>query len=297
MKHIYLIMAHDQPKILNLMVRILKQDERNDILVHIDKKVKGEKYVELESAVIPYGAKICPIRKNVYWGDFSQIEAEMALFEVAIEGGYDYYHLLSGSDLPLKPVKVIDDFFEDHPNLIFLRCLPDISVHQQRIVFCTNYYHFMRMRSIPFLGKLWTKCHFDKIICLFEKCIGVNRIGKDDFKMYKGDQWGSLPHGAVEYLLRKKEFIYQRFRNTCCCDEIYKQTVLMNTFRTSFYKPEKINQNASLRLIDWERGYPYIWRINDLNQLLTSNCLFARKFSWMVDEKIINAIYDYVMRE
>lgn len=67
-------------------------------------------------------------------------------------------------------------------------------------------------------------------------------------------------------------------------------------FRTSFYKPELINQNASLRLIDWERGGPYVWRINDLDQLLSSNCFFARKFSMMVDEKIIDAILDYVMR-
>lgn len=57
MKNVYLIMAHNEPKILSILVKKLKQDERNDVLVHIDKKVKGTAFQELESAVQNGGVK------------------------------------------------------------------------------------------------------------------------------------------------------------------------------------------------------------------------------------------------
>lgn len=36
---------------------------------------------------------------------------------------------------------------------------------------------------------------------------------------------------------------------------------------------------AILRYIDWTRGNPYVWKIDDVEELLASNFLFARKFS------------------
>lgn len=57
MKNVYLIMAHNEPKILSILVKKLKQDERNDVLVHIDKKVKGPAFQELESIVLNGGVK------------------------------------------------------------------------------------------------------------------------------------------------------------------------------------------------------------------------------------------------
>ena len=47
---------------------------------------------------------------------------------------------------------------------------------------------------------------------------------------------------------------------------------------------------GSLRLIDWERGNPYVWREKDFNDNLKSNCLFARKFDERVDKLIIKKI-------
>lgn len=36
--------------------------------------------------------------------------------------------------------------------------------------------------------------------------------------------------------------------------------------------------NAGLRAIDWERGNPYVWKMEDLQYLLETEHLFARKF-------------------
>lgn len=46
-------------------------------------------------------------------GGVSQIECELLLLKTAIsKGKYDYLHLLSGDDLPVKNNDEIDSFFE-----------------------------------------------------------------------------------------------------------------------------------------------------------------------------------------
>lgn len=40
----------------------------------------------------------------------------------------------------------------------------------------------------------------------------------------------------------------------------------------------RYSPNAGLRAIDWERGNPYVWKMEDLQYLLETEHLFARKF-------------------
>ena len=49
---------------------------------------------------------------KVYWGDISLVKVEYLLFESALSHGpYAYYHLLSGTDLPIKSQDYIHAFF------------------------------------------------------------------------------------------------------------------------------------------------------------------------------------------
>lgn len=60
-------------------------------------------------------------RVDIRWGDISQIKAEMLLFKTALSNGhYSYFHLLSGADLPIKPLDYIFSFFEEHKNKEFV---------------------------------------------------------------------------------------------------------------------------------------------------------------------------------
>lgn len=49
-----------------------------------------------------------------------------------------------------------------------------------------------------------------------------------------------------------------------------------------------------MRLIDWQRGTPYIFRIDDKDMLRKSDMLFARKFDCNIDKKIIDYIAQYI---
>ena len=65
-KHAYLIIAHSQFEILNYLLRAL-DDERNDIYIHIDKKVEIPTICEIKTNVF-----FLKDRLDVRWGDYSQ---------------------------------------------------------------------------------------------------------------------------------------------------------------------------------------------------------------------------------
>ena len=82
------------------------------------------------------------------------------------------------------------------------------------------------------------------------------------------------------------------YRNTFCCDEVFLQTLVVNSkFYDKLYLKTNDDYHANMRDIDWKRGQPYVWRNLDYYELMNSNYLFARKFDERVDSEIINKLY------
>lgn len=214
---------------------------------------------------------------NAKWGDYSLIECEMLLFKTSFEYStlFDYFHLISGVDLPIKPMHTIHNFFLEHQGLEFIR-IADTSFNTTDIFMKTNYYHLFMPFSRTLLGKCLRKLKFARLSLSIQKHIGISRCKKDSYTLYKGYQWCSLTRNAVEYLISKESFIKNRFKYTSCPDEIYKQSLLMNSpFKKNIYS----SSNTALREIDWKRGTPYTWKMEDKDILMQSDNLFARKFS------------------
>ena len=51
------------------------------------------------------------------------------------------------------------------------------------------------------------------------------------------------------------------------------------------------------RFIDWNRGQPYTFKLEDFDLIMNSGCFFARKFSSKVDKNIIDKIYEKGMKD
>ena len=118
-KHAYLIIAHNNFYILKKLIALI-DDERNDIYIHIDKKTKNFKkndFMNICKKSNVYFIK----RISVYWGDYSQVQCELNLLKAAIKGNYQYYHLISGVDLPIKSQDYIHDFFDINNNIEYVR--------------------------------------------------------------------------------------------------------------------------------------------------------------------------------
>lgn len=278
-KHAYLIIAHNEFGLLQKLISVL-DDERNDIFIHIDKKSTFHQEDFFASK-----SKLTIVSKNrVQWGDITQTETELLLFRLATQQNrYAYYHLISGVDLPLKSQNYIHEFFDNYQGTEFL----DVGFceHNEKCIsHRTEYYHFVT-------GRTKIRRILRKFILAVEQICKIHR--RYDIKMYMGCNWCSVTDDFVRYLVSQTESILSLFKYTLCADELYKQTILMNSdFKNKRYVGyDKIS--SSLREIDWNRGSPYTWRDEDYTYLYNSSNLFARKFSSQY-EGIIDKILDYV---
>lgn len=271
MKHAYLIIAHNELELLKNLISIL-DDERNDIYIHFDAKLN--KLPEL--SVSKSKLYILEKRINVCWADFSVVEAELALLRTAYSNHhYAYYHLLSGVDLPLKSQNYIHTFFDKNAGQEFIDiCLYDVSSEMERKMMRWHLFpkDFKNVGKFAFITRLMRAT-----LIRIQESLGIKRNKHIDFR--KGSQWVSLTSDFTEYLLSRENIIRKIYSHTFCPDEVFIQTECWNSeFRHKLhdYSP---NYRGHMRLIDWRRGNPYVWRDEDYDELMDSDRIFARKFS------------------
>ncbi len=279
MKHAYLIIAHNEYSILQILLSML-DDYENDVYLHIDKRAKDLNR-KLESFKMnKAGLSILKEPIKVYWGDISQVKAEYLLFEAAlVNGPYAYYHLLSGTDLPIQRQKYIHDFCALHAGKEFVGFWLDAN-HQYDLYRKVHRYHLFTKHlkdrhSSPFVHSLTSFCR--NMTLILQKIVHYRKPSELTFK--KGPNWISITNEFCIYLVQKREFVLKHFRYTLCPDEIFVQSILWNSpFRENIYCIENTDK-GSMRKIDWERECPYTWKNEDYDELVQSDMLFARKFS------------------
>lgn len=290
MRHAYLIVAHTDFKVLERLIELLDYP-KNDIYVHIDKKVSYEiKYQPATSKlyIVPDDQRI-----DVRWADCTIAWAEMELYKLAhSHGPYGYYHLMSGIDLPIKSQEYIHRFFEEHNGTEFYGIMQNAWRTKTKIM----YYHFFTKHLRGFGVRSKMENILNSVLVKFQKIFPIIRSHKEIPILAKGTTWSSLTEDAVSYLLSKQSYIYKRFRYTFACDEIYKPILLINSpFADKFYSKTD-EYKGCLRKVDWVRGNPYVWQERDYEELINSDMLFARKFSskhW----ELIERISDYVKQQ
>ena len=282
-KHAYLIMAHNDWDLLSKLFRCL-DDKRNSLFVHIDKKSEFNPNLVFK----PKNAECVFInRRKVSWGGYSQIAVELDLLSAALEAGtFDYYHLISVQDLPLKGQDYIHTFFEQNAGKNFI--LFDANAKKNHLVEERfQQYHFLQ-NSIGRNSGLWIAFleRVERLSISIQKSLKVNRISKYPHKVYKGGNWFSITHEMASYVVSRKNDIKKWFNYSLCADELFLQTVAMESpLRETII-------DDSLREIDWERGKPYTYRSDDYELLMSSHNLFARKFSSDIDKNIIEMVYE-----
>lgn len=281
-KHAYLIVAHAHFDYLKLLLKRIDY-EYNDIYIHIDKK---SKFNINEFQNITKKSKVFFIKRmNVNWGGNSLIQCEYRLLKTAFNNGkYSYYHLISGDDILLRQSEEIYKYFEQNG------CYEYISLGglkwTREIINRIDYFYFFqefgkrKKKLIELLEVISLKC---------QKSLKIHRVENID-KVYAGSNWFSITDNAVKVVLLEWNRWKRTFRYSYCGDELFLQTILMNSSRKDF-----ISEKGNLRKIDWTRGSPYSWKKEDLKELLSSNCLFARKINYedshIIYEEIDKKVY------
>ena len=266
MRHAWLIIAHNEFGILQRLVSALDAPEC-DFYVHIDKKVKLLPELTAKAGKLT----ILKDRIDVRWGSMTQIMCEIELLkEAAKNGNHDYYHIISGTTLPLIPIAEIDAFFGINKGNSIMSCLCKDQPYQETLkahrynLFLHNY------ASYGFKGRLSQ--------VLWKSSIAVQRIlGIETNKnrsFYKASNWLSLTQEAVDYILSKEKEIHKTYRYSFCGDEYFIPSELM----ASPLKNRVVNSEKYL-LHNISRSNASTYHLNEYDALCESGYLFARKFT------------------
>lgn len=285
----YMIIAHHDIPLLKKLVGALDIPE-HDIYIHFDKA----HYTDEVRTITTSQAKLTVISEiAVHWGSYSMVRCELTLLKLATQTPHSYYHLLSGDDLPLKSAGEIYDFFEHTDKQYVQFCEPELPLRFYDWVY---YSHVSREKFRTGKGLLkpmnaWYR-FADKTGVLFQKVLGLKKEKKHFPKLQKGFQWFSITEDFAKYILSLEKEIEEDFEYTYIPDETVIPTVLLNSpFLKDQAAPGKYNSPEQImRFIDWNRGGPYTFTIEDLDLLKNSGCMFARKFSPAKDSEIIDAL-------
>ena len=272
-RHAYLIMAHNHFDLLKKLLLLL-DDNKNDIYIHIDKKVKNFDFSGIGKVCLKARVYFTPQRIRVRWGHASQTQTEMLLYETAYAyGPYSYYHLLSGADLPLKSQAQIHRFFQNQTQSFLWYDQPTKETVRERL---SKYYFFQGIRNSFVL-------RVNRCVQYLQNVFKTDRLKGIELDLYKGSNWGSLTQQAVKVLLENKKLIKRLTRFSLCADEVYKQTILINMGCP-------IVRN-DLRRICWQWGaHPKVYTQEDFNWLWETDAHFARKFDPTVDSQVIELV-------
>ena len=261
------------------LIDLIKQFDYNfNIYLHIDKKSELNKDIYKELLSIS-NVKYISRKYRINWGGINHLKAIILLSKKAlINKDNKYFHLITGQDFPIKP----NDYFK---NLLFNNCNKNINYldisklpksgwakengGMDRIEYYCLYDLFNAKTSF---GNKWIL----RIINIQRK-LNIKRSINFSKQLYGGSTYWTLYYDTLQYVIdftKKNPIFLNRFRFTFCAEEIYFQTIIMN----SEFANHVFNDN--LRYIDWETGrggFPAFLDENDYEILINSDKLFARK--------------------
>lgn len=290
MKHAILLLWHKDVEQLKELLRFFDADFT--FYIHIDKKTAITPDIVRSLQDIHPQIKLWS-KYKVFWGGIGILEAELFLMEKIVEdGGYDYVHLMSGQDYPVKRLDEIKSYFKDYKGWEFVEYmpLPDEKWEQgtyrrfelYRLNDCMDYHSPKGYKWINRINTLQQRC-------------GIKRSIPDHFpRLYGGSNWMSITYGCATYIIRnrsKHRHFFRRLRFTFAPDEVYFHAVILNSPFA-----EKVTGN-NLRLVIWngKSGSPETLTEKHWWEVATTDRLIARKVDRQKSALLLNNLHRYIL--
>jgi hypothetical protein len=295
----YLVLAHENPRHLERLIRALTTDQSR-VFVHLDQKSNAERFGFLTD--MP-AVETLADRVKVYWSDFSMVEATLRLMRQALAhpAGFERFVLLSGVDYPIRSSSYIERFFAANPSSEFIDMTPMPNNELGKRLWRLTWY---KARSgEPIARNIGRRILFR---------LGLRPRHRDyrpvfgELQPFAGDQWWGLTRDACEHVLafvEQRPEVVEYFRNTPFPDEMFFQTVLANS-------PFRERVRRSVTFVEWDRpgaAHPSVLDATHVERFRASpqfrvadsygdeEMLFARKFAEPSDELV--ALVDAVVAE
>lgn len=273
----YVVSAYKLPAQLVRLVRRLRSDTSH-FAVHVDAKTDRRTFDEMVSGTRDLGCVDFVERHVCNWGGSGHVLATLKGIEqlYAREIPFDYVVLLTGQDYPLRPAREIERALAEAGGLSFMNFwpLPHEGWAGRGGLDRLEHAHLVFGRGLH-LELPWPR-----------------RRLPDGLTPWGGGPYWCLSRAVVDDLrsyVKGHPEVVRFFERVWIADELFFQTIVLN----SSHRDTLVNDN--LRYIDWGRTpAPAILTCADVDKMLASGKLFARKFDETVDARVLDLLDERV---
>jgi hypothetical protein len=283
----YIILAHRMPdQVARLVDRLSTSEDR--VFVHLDKR----------SDVAPYAAAFARLpqpptmlrRVPVRWAGWGHVRATLIGLGAVLRAPQEFSHivLLTGQDYPIRSTPELQAFFAEHQGQSFLSWSDGTGprmTDQERGANEQWYWSgdMSRLMSwcVTIKGRRW---HFPR---LDGTGPALPRRLPHGLKPYQGlAYWAITPQAAAYCLrtMRRRPGVRWFFQWVHIPDENLFQMLLLN----SQLRDTLVNED--LRYLYWDDVHPKTIGVDDIEPMLASKKLFARKFDLDVNAAVMDLL-------
>ena len=280
MRIAHLVITYTNPQQTARMIRRMQHPDF-DFYIHVDKKIDIGPHLFLADIPQVY---LIRDRVDVIWAGYNTVEAELRAVQEIFNTGreYDYIHLMSGQDYPIKPAEYIHEFFARNKGKEFLE-FEHFDKWSSESYPRIKKYH---LTNYKFPGKYQLQWLLNRLLPSRISPLELEYFGSSMF-------WALTPaclHFVIEFLRTNTRF--RRFmRLTWGADEFLFQTLVLNS---SF---QKNVVNSNLLYLDRPPGaaHPNIISLQHLPALRSTEKLFARKVDMQKEAAVLDRIDEWLV--
>ena len=291
------VLAHRLPDQVGRLLSALRHPDVS-LYLHVDARAPLAPFLQAIGAQWPDGMVLLP-RYAHHWGSPAIVDATVSGLSQAVQDECDYVVLISGQDFPLRPVTDIVTFFEQAAGRSYMAHWPLPSSRwrfegRDRIEFYSYALLGRQETCVPPGEDLSALNLRGRALNLLLRARSLGKPARrfpSYLQPFGGWQWWNLSRAAARYVL---EFLerhpdYRAYHErTVCASEVFFQSILAGT--RLGHDHELVDD--SLRFTRWHPGanHPEVLRESDLDAMLASGQLFARKFDQQVDPRVLERL-------
>lgn len=278
MRLAYVMPVHKNPaQVLRLLDRL--EDGDSAFVVHVDANADDAVERELRRGTRGRGSVAFLPRRPCYWGGFGIVDVALRAFDLLLSRGDPFDHALyvTGQDYPLVSSRLLRAHLDAAGGRSFIGAAP---------------------LPVPFwpgggrdrIGR-W---HLVSRVALHLPVPWRRQVPGGLVPYGGGANW-ALARAAVEHVdaaVRREPGLVRFFRHVLHPDELFFQTLLLSS------KLAGSVVDRHLHYVSWAADPgPKILGVEDLDAMLSSGALFARKFDTTVDSVVLDRLDERIAEE